>query len=130
MTDFSEVDKKITLLPESAFFLVFCSEAVFLLMKNDEKETVGHKKRTVTVLERGEKRIVPLSRPEMFDAAECLNRAMSYLLRMKRPPGPTHPFFMVFEELSSKILNSEKPDTIFLQNFLAEAHDLAELVEI
>jgi|AADL01.1.fsa_nt_gi hypothetical protein len=108
MIDFSELENKVTLLPESAFFLVFCSEAVFLLSKDDEfseKET-------------------------KFDACECLNRAMAHLMKMKRPEGRTHPFLAIFEELSSKILNSEKPDTIFLQNFLAEAHDLAEMIEI
>ena len=108
MIDFSDIENKVTLLPESAFFLVFCTEAVFLLGKDDEfseKET-------------------------KFDACECLNRAMAHLMKMKRPPGPTHPFLGLFEELSSKILHSEKPDPIFLQNFLFEAHDLAELVEI
>ena len=108
MIDFTELENKVTLLPESAFFLVFCSEAVFLLSKDEEYSEKGTK----------------------FDAAECLNRAMLHLLKMKRPPGPTHPFLAVFEELSSKILHSEKPDAIFLQNFLAEAHDLAEIIEI
>jgi len=108
MIDFSEVDKKIALLPKSSFFLVHCTEAFFLLSNNEEfpaKET-------------------------KFDARECLNRAMSYLLNMKRPAGATHPFLFVFEELSSKLMNSEQIEPDFLQEFLFEAYDLAKLVEI
>jgi len=108
MIDFTEVEKKITLLPESAFFLVFCTEAVFLLMENEE-----------------------IPKKEMkFGASECLDRAMAHLLKMQRPPGPTHPFLFAFEELAEKLLKSEKIDPEFLQEFLFQAHDLAEIVEI
>jgi len=107
MIDFSDIDKKVDLLPESAFFLIFCTEAVHLLMKNEEFPEISAK----------------------FDASECLNRAMGHLLKTPRPPGPTHPFLFIFEELASKMLNSEKIEPEFLQEFLFEAHSLARLVE-
>jgi len=110
MIDFTEVEKNITLLPESAFFLVFCTEAAHLLMKEEKEEFPKISTK--------------------FDASECLDRAMAHLLKMKRPSGPTHPFLFVYEELASKLLNSEKIEPEFLQNFLAEAHDLAEMIEI
>lgn len=108
MIDFAEIDKKVTLLPESAFFLVFCSEAVFLLLEKEQAR----------------------DRKTIFDARECLSRAISYILKMKRPAGPTHQFFQVYEELASRIMNSETIDPEFLSYFLAEAHDLAEMIEI
>jgi len=106
MINFKEVDEKITLLPESAFFLVFCTEAVHLLMKEDPEISAK------------------------FDASECLDRAMAHLRKMKRPSGPTHPFLFIFEELASKMLNSETIEPEFLEHFLFQAHDLAEMIEI
>ena len=105
MIDFREVDRKIELLPESAFFLVFCSEAVFLLLSGDEIKS-------------------------KFSAAECLRRGMDHLQKIARPGDRTHSFFDVYKKLEDGILSSKQIDPDFLQLFLQEAHDLAEMIEI
>jgi len=48
---------------------------------------------------------------------------------MKRPEGPTHPFLFAYEELASKMLNSETIEPEFLGEFLSEAHSLAKLAK-
>lgn len=105
MIDFGDVDKKIELLPESAFFLVFCTEAAFKLMKSDEI-------------------------PEKFSAVDYLRQGMTHLQKIARPGDRTHSFFDVYERLEDEILSSKKIDADFLQLFLQEAHDLAEMIEI
>lgn len=110
MIDFSEVDKKISLFPRSVFALCFFAQATFLLsLPTDQKEEFSQK----------------------IDAKSCLSWGMAHLNEITTlPKYRTHSFFDVYRELESKILNSETPNQDFLELFMAEANDLAELIEI